>query len=231
DGVYRNSEVWINDHYLGKRPYGYSSFRYDLTPYVKWGTQKNVIAVKVDNSRQPNSRWYSGSGIYRNVWLTTTDKVFVDQWGTFVTAAASGSVSIATRVRNSSGADQQATLITIMYDGAGKEVARTSSPSLLHKNDVTEISQVLTVRRPIVWSLENPYLYKAVSRVESQGRAGDVYETTFGIRSFVFDSERGFILNGKPTKINGVCNHQDLGSLGSAINKRALERQLEILKA
>src|SRR5437667_1280600 len=128
DGVYRNSEVWINGHYLGKRPYGYISFQYDLSPYVNYGSHKNLIAVRVDNSQQPNSRWYSGSGIYRNVWLTTIDKVHVDHWGTYITtpevSAQSAKVEIKTSVRNGSENDLPVTLTTIVVNAAGKEVAR-----------------------------------------------------------------------------------------------------------
>ncbi|MDQ3819046.1 MAG: DUF4982 domain-containing protein, partial [Acidobacteriota bacterium] len=235
DGVYRNSEVWINGHYLGKRPYGYISFEYELTPYLNYGGQKNVIAVKVDNSQQPNSRWYSGSGIYRNVWLTTTDKVFVDHWGTYITTPdaneRSSDVEVKTKVRNASESDQPVTLTTLIYDAAGKEIARTASKNVAAKGSVSEVAQTLHVNRPTLWTLDNPYLYKAVSQIEQGGKVVDRYETVFGIRYFTFDRERGFLLNGKPVKIRGVCDHHDLGSLGAAINVRALERQLEMLKA
>src|SRR5436190_6577897 len=126
DGVYRNSEVWINGRYLGKRPYGYSAFRYELTPQLRYGTERNVIAVRVDNSQQPNSRWYSGSGIYRHVRLVTTDRVHVDQWGTYVTtpavSAESSRVTILTSVRNEGHGRQRVVLRTIVYDSGGKEV-------------------------------------------------------------------------------------------------------------
>ncbi|MCI0512565.1 DUF4982 domain-containing protein [candidate division KSB1 bacterium] len=235
DGVYRNSEVWINGNFLGKRPYGYSSFRYELTPHLKYGAAQNVIAVRVDNSQQPNSRWYSGSGIYRNVWLVVTDQLFVDHWGTTVTtpevSAQSVRVLLKTKIRNSAATDQSVTLQTIIYDAAGKKVAAVTSDSLLPANTVGEMVQKVSVHNPILWSLENRHLYQAVSQVMGDGKLRDDYTTTFGIRYFVFDSARGFSLNGKPTKILGVCNHHDLGCLGAAINTRALERQLEILKA
>ncbi len=235
DGVYRNSEVWINGNYLGKRPYGYSSFRYELTPHLRYGDKKNVIAVKVDNSQQPNSRWYSGSGIYRNVWLVITDKVFVDHWGTFITtpevSEQSATVSLKTKVRNALEQDQPITLKTTIYNQAGKRVTAVAFDTTISKNSIGEISQQAIINNPTLWSLENPYLYKAVSQVICDGKVRDDYETTFGIRYFEFDSEKGFALNGKPTKILGVCNHHDLGCLGAAINTRALERQLEMLKA
>ncbi len=235
DGVYRNSEVWINGRYLGKRPYGYSSFQYELTPHLNFGAQKNVLAVKVDNSQQPNSRWYSGSGIYRNVWLTTTEKARVDHWGTYVTtpevSERSATVAIKTKVRNDSESDAPVNLSTIIYDSGGKEVARASEKNVATKGATAEISQQLKVTNPMLWSDTRPYLYKVISQLEQGGREIDRYETPLGIRQFVFDINKGFILNGKPVKIRGVCNHHDLGPLGAAINIRALERQLEILKA
>jgi beta-galactosidase len=235
DGVYRNSEVWLNGHYLGKRPYGYSSFQYDLTPYLNYGSQKNVMAVKVDNSQQPNSRWYSGSGIYRNVWLTVTDKVFVDHWGTYLTtpevSEQTARINLKTRLRNTTESDAPITVTTIVSDARGREVARASAENVIAKGSQSEIVQELTVKSPVLWSIDNPYLYKAVSRVQRNGRIVDTYETAFGIRYFAFDREKGFFLNGKRVKINGVCDHHDLGSLGAAVNTRALERQLEMLKA
>lgn len=234
DGVYRNSEVWINGHYLGKRPYGYSSFRYYLSPHLKFG-DKNVIAVKVDNSQQPNSRWYSGSGIYRNVWLTITDKIFVDHWGTSITtpeiSQQSAKINIRTSLRSQFASHQSVTLTTIIYTAAGKEAARVASKNAVAANATAEVVQTLNVNRPALWSVENPHLYKAISEITHGGKVIDRYETPFGIRYFVFDRERGLLLNGKLVKINGVCNHHDLGSLGAAINTRALERQLELLKA
>jgi beta-galactosidase len=234
DGVYRNSEVWLNGHYLGKRPYGYISFAYELSPYLNYGNQKNVLAVKADNSQQPNSRWYSGSGIYRNVWLTTVDKLHVDHWGTYITTprvtAESATVSTETSVRNASESTQSFTLRTFIYDANGKEVARAESSRELAKGASAKVPHQLNVRRPVLWSIENPHLYRAVSRIEAGGKLTDAYETLFGIRYFAFDREKGFFLNGKRVSINGVCNHHDLGALGAAVNTRALERQLEMLK-
>jgi len=235
DGVYRNSEVWINGRYLGKRPYGYSSFRYELTPFLKYGSEKNVVAVKVDNSQQPNSRWYSGSGIYRNVRLVKTERVFVDQWGTYITTPRvtekSATVSIRTRVRNSTGQDQPMVLKTAVLNETGKTVASADSAAIVPKDSVCEVVQNVTIENPPLWSLENPRLVKAVTTIERKGRVCDEYETMFGIRAFRFDSDNGFFLNWKQVKIKGVCNHHDLGCLGAAVNRRAIERQLEIMKA
>ena len=235
DGVYRNSQVWINGQYLGKRPYGYSSFRYELTPHLRYGRERNVIAVRVDNSQQPNSRWYSGSGIYRHVRLVTTSPVHVDQWGTYVTTpevtAASARVTIRTTVRNASQADQPITLRTVFYDAVGQEVAAATTEARVARDSVTEIAQDLLIRNPTRWSLERPYLYRAVSRLACGGKACDDYSTPFGVRAFAFEPDRGFILNGAHVKIRGVCLHHDLGALGAAVNTRALERQLQIMKA
>src|SRR6266550_1339715 len=234
DGVYRNSEVWINGHYLGKRPYGYSSFRYELTRQLRYGRASNVIAVRVDNSQQPNSRWYSGSGIYRHVRLVTTAPAHVDHWGTYVTTPdvtrATARVTIRTTVRNASQADQPITLRTVLYDAAGREVAAGSTEARVARDSASEVAQDLVIRNPTLWSLERPYLYRAVSRVVCGGKPCDEYDTPFGVRTFVFDPDRGFILNGTPVKIRGVCLHHDLGALGAAVNTRALERQLELMR-
>ncbi|HJP94924.1 MAG TPA: beta-galactosidase GalB [Pyrinomonadaceae bacterium] len=234
DGVYRNSEVWINGHYLGKRPYGYSTFEYELTPYLAYGPKQNVIAVKVDNSQQPNSRWYSGSGIYRNVWLTTLDPVHVEHWGTYVTtpevSEQSATVVIKTKVNNGSKGATPINLTTIIQDARGREVARGTERGAAARDSHTEVSQTLKVSMPVLWSDERPYVYKIISQLEQGGRIVDRYETPLGIRTFRFDVNRGFILNGKPVKIRGTCNHHDLGSLGTAVNTRAIERQLQMLK-
>lgn len=227
DGVYKNGEVFINGHSLGVRPYGYSSFQYDLTPYLKYGNEKNVVAVKVDNSRQPNSRWYSGSGIYRNVWLTTLDKTHIDNWGTYITTPEINSkeavVAIQTKVVNGSNANT--VLLTTVYDANGKKVVSSTKNA-----DNNTISQSVKIPKPKLWSVEQPYLYKVVSQLKSGTVILDEYATEVGIRYFSFDREKGFWLNGKRVKILGVCNHHDLGALGSAVNTRALERQLQLLK-
>ncbi|RYZ45590.1 MAG: glycoside hydrolase family 2, partial [Chitinophagaceae bacterium] len=188
---------------------------------------KNVIAVKVDNSQQPNSRWYSGSGIYRNVWITTLSTSHIDHWGTFVTTPNIGQNEATVSVKTNLILDGKTkpVLTTTLYDAVGKRVASSTVSA------TSETEQTLTVRNPQLWSVDRPYLYKAVSQLKSGNTILDTYETIVGIRSFSFDREKGFFLNGKPLKILGVCQHHDLGALGAAINKRALERQLEILKA
>jgi beta-galactosidase len=234
DGIYRNSEVWINGNYLGKRPYGYSSFRYNLTPYLVYGEEKNVIAVKVDNSQQPNSRWYSGSGIYRNVWLVSTKKVAVDHWGTFITTpvatADSAVVRISTTIRNSTDKSARLILTSVVYNPAGKKVATAKMTGINLSDSIGVFNQEVRIKNPALWKVDMPDLYRVVTEIISEDRIADRYETEFGIRSFAFDSAKGFFLNGEPMKILGVCNHHDLGCLGAAVNTRALERQLEILK-
>ncbi len=234
DGVYMNSEVWINGHSLGVRPNGYISFRYDLTPYLKQGNEKNVIAVRVDNGHQPNSRWYSGSGIYRNVWLVTVNKIYVDHWGTYITAPNAtdqlAQVFVSTKVNNNSSVDTSITLQTTIYDSSSSPIFFTHDEMKLGPNSVKEKKQRFLVGFPHLWSTEDPYLYKAVTQIISNGKVIDEYATTFGIRYFTFDAEKGFSLNGKPMKIFGVCDHHDLGCLGTVVNTRALERQLDILK-
>jgi beta-galactosidase len=234
DGVYRNSEVWINDHYLGKRPYGYSSFQYDLSPYLKYGNEKNVIAVKVDNSEQPNSRWYSGSGIYRNVWLTVTDKTHVSYDGTYITTpkvnSKSASVHLEVNVVVPANGKQAISTATTVFNKQGQIVAKRISAVPSTQDPFATVSQDFVVNNPVLWSVDKPYLYKAVTQIISNGKIVDEYTTPFGIRYFSFDVDKGFSLNGKRVKINGVCDHHDLGCLGAAINKSALRRQLQILK-
>lgn len=234
DGVYHNSEVWINGKYLGIRPNGYISFRYDLTRHIHFGNKENIIAVKVDNSKQPNSRWYSGSGIYRNVWLVKTNPVHIDHWGTFVTTPQvnedSARIMIDVKIRNKRKREGGFDIRTVIYDNNEKEIASTSTDNTALNDSVITIQQEINVSSPHLWSIEDPYLYKIVTFVEQDGELFDQYETPLGIRYFKFDSEKGFFLNGKSVKIKGVCNHHDLGALGAAVNTRALERQLEIMK-
>ena len=233
DGIYRNSEVWINGTYLGKRPNGYISFRYELTPFIKYGAN-NVIAVKVDNSKQPNSRWYSGSGIYRNVRLVTTNAVYVDNYGTYVTTpnitADKAEIAIQTTVKNAMLTAQSVEVEQRLYDADGQLVSTMKGVLGVNKESSIKSFQRLAVKKPVLWNLDKPYLYKLVTRLIVSGVQTDEYTTHVGIRSFTFDVNKGFILNGKHVKINGVCNHHDLGALGTAVNERAIERQLEILK-
>ena len=235
DGVYRNAEVWINGQWLGKRPYGYSSFSYDLTPYLKYGNEKNIMIVKADNSQQPNSRWYSGSGIYRNVWLVKTNSIHVTTNGVFVSTPVVNNqqavVNIQSDLLNESGKEETVKIVTTLYNMDGVVTGTNTVNQPLKINETTTLRQQIKVTNPQLWSLENPYQYKVGIKVFLNGKLADEYTQLFGIRYFNMDMNKGFSLNGKPVKILGVCNHHDLGCLGAAINTRALERQLEILKA
>ena len=234
DGIYQKGEVWLNGHRLGMRPYGYSSVRYELTPWLRYGGQENVIAVKVDNSQQPNSRWYSGSGIYRNVWLVKTGRLYVPQWGTYITTPEVNeevaTVVVETKIENRMDGPVPVVLKTTVNGPGGKKAVSAETPvgeAVIGENVLV---QELKVNHPVLWSIDNPALYTAVTEVYSNGQLTDSYETTFGIRYFHFDPHSGFFLNGKNVKLLGVCQHHDLGCLGAAVNTRAIERQLEILK-
>lgn len=234
DGVYQHSEVWLNGHSLGQRPNGYISFRYELTPYLKPAGQPNVLAVRVDNSAQPNSRWYSGSGIYRHVRLVTTHQVAVAEWGTFVrtpqVSTAAATVAVQTQLRNATGAPQTVALETVLLDKSGQEVARQVTAGVKVAGASVTVSQTLKLTNPQLWSVAKPYLYRVKTTILAGKTVEDEYATPLGIRTCAFDSQRGFLLNGQPLRIQGVCQHHDLGALGAAVNTRAIERQLEILK-
>lgn len=233
DGAYMNSTVYINGHELGTRPYGYISFSYDLTPYIKWG-EENVVAVRVDNAEQPNSRWYSGCGIYRNVWLTKMNPVHVAQWGTYVTADEvsknSARLIVRTTLENEQATDAPLELLSQLIDENGKVIGNASTRLTVEQGKQLEAAQEIHVENPELWSVDRPYLYTIKTEVLVDGEPVDTYRTPFGIRTFRFDAQKGFILNGEQVKINGVCMHHDLGCLGAAVNTRAIERQLEILK-
>jgi beta-galactosidase len=233
DGIYQKGEVWINGRRLGMRPYGYTSVRYELTPYLIFGGE-NVLAVKVDNSEQPNSRWYSGSGIYRNVWLVKTQKLHIGHWGTYVTTPyisdGNATVSVETTVENRTADSADVKLVSLIYNQDGDQVSSAEKWERIPPGKKGIISQETNVQNPELWDITNPALHKVVSHVYNDDELTDIYETTFGIRDFNFDPYEGFSLNGRKVKLLGVCQHHDLGCLGAAINVRAMERQLEILK-
>ena len=235
DGVYRNSDVWINGHHLGQRPYGYSSFAYDLTPYANFGTKANVLAVRVDHSEAADSRFYTGSGIYRHVWLVTTQPVHVDQWGTYVytpvASEAGALVSVEATAVNGSKSSAAMKVTTSIEDADGHEVGTTAGEAQIAAGGSHTFPQQAAVAHPRLWSMESPYLYVAVTRVFANGVLTDEYRTPFGIRTIRFDPNHGFFLNGKPEKLKGVCIHHDLGALGAAFSEAALERRLKTLKA
>jgi beta-galactosidase len=227
DGVYMNSTVYINGHLLGNRPYGFSSFQYDLTPYIN-KVGENVIAVRVDNSDQPNCRWYSGCGIYRHVYLLATGGLRVDHWGVFAKSTTDG-FDVSVNVMNDLSKMQVVTVRNTVVDASGKIVASKSSiMNAVKGKSVSE--QKLTLNNPHLWSVDDPYIYKVKTELIVKGKVVDGTITNVGVRTFKFDSQTGFSLNGIAMKINGVCQHHDLGCLGAAINEDALHRQLRMLK-
>ena len=238
DGAMAYATVWLNGRFVGGWPYGYASFELDLTPYIEFGTD-NVIAIRLGNPPD-SSRWYPGGGIYRNVWLVKTAPVHVGHWGTFVTTTdvnqSAATVNLNVSIDNNSASAASVTVETQIYELVNGR--KTSKPVSSSGPITTAIaasasnSSMMTVRvnSPKLWNLQKPNLYAAVTTVEQNGKTIDAQETDFGIRTIKFDVDKGFFLNGEHVRINGVCDHHDLGPLGSAINTRALERQIELLK-
>ena len=239
DGAMSYVSVWCNGQYVGGWPYGYASFRLDLTPYIKAG-QKNVLAIRLDNP-DDTSRWYPGSGIYRNVWLVKTSPVHVEQWGTFVRNQQVDSeiavMEMGVNIENHAGEDVQVKLQTSVYlqgkDGrpVGEEVTQSMTKDIAIKKDSWSSARFqFKVDKPKLWDIDTPNCYVAVSRVFMDGKEMDSYETPFGIRTIEFTHNQGFMLNGQKVAIKGVCMHHDLGALGAAFNEVAAERQLRIMK-
>jgi beta-galactosidase len=233
EGVYMNSEVFINGKSLGIYPYGYSSFSYNLTPYLNFG-KENIISVKVDNSQQKNSRWYSGSGIYRHVWVIVTDPVHIANWGvTIVTPEVSSkkaTVQITTLVKNETDLTQSIVIKTHLWGANSKNAGNNQIKVELAANSDKEIAQTINVSNPLLWTPETPHLYQAQIQILKDKIVTDDTKTSFGIRSIKFTAENGFLLNGKRVKINGGCVHHDNGCLGAAAFDRAEERRVELHK-
>jgi beta-galactosidase len=234
DGAMSNARVWLNGKELGGRPYGYIGFSVDLTPELRGGGAVNVLAVRLAPEAN-SSRWYPGAGIYRNVWLDVTGPIHVARWGTYVTtplvSAAKATVTVKTELRNRGAAVVSVMLRTSILDAAGRRVAMLEAPAAIDADGVASVAGQLTVTHPQRWDIDHPSLYTLISEVLEDQQVVDRYQTTFGVRSIVFDHDRGLLLNGRPVKIHGVCLHHDLGALGAAVNRRATERQLQILKA
>lgn len=232
DGVYQNSDVWINGHHLGHYPNGYMSFYYDLTPFVKSG--ENIISVRVDNALQPNTRWYSGSGIYRHVWLDIANPLHIVQWGTYITTpqvdSSSATINVKTKIDNSSAVFKNIVLRSVIVDAKGNEIASNESPISVPSKNQTETEQKITVIDPVLWSLESPTMYSVRSVVLEKGKVIDEMISPFGIREIKYDANKGFLLNGKQVKMNGVCLHHDAGSVGAAVPLAMWVRRLKTLK-
>ena len=222
DGAFRNSSTYLNGTLLGTNFSGYTSFVYDMTPYIKFG-ETNVLAVKLD-AKLNEGWWYEGRGIYRPVRLLITDKLHVAKWGTFVTTPTvtsnSATVNIKTSIANEYGDDAHCTLESVILDMKDNVVGTARGTSTITANGTHEFNQDISVTSPNLWCPENPCLYKVVSKVSRDGNATDEYQTPFGIRTFYFDTDKGFFMNGKHYKLNGVCNHDDYAGLGNAIPKR-----------
>lgn len=235
DGIFHQSDVYINGHHLGFRPYGFCSIEYDLTPYLNYKGD-NVLAVRVNRSgKEDIARWYTGSGIYRHTWLQVTEPVHIATYGTYVTTPSvdnsRAEVRIVTTLVNTQNQQKNLTVSQRILDETGKEMAKSKRLKYtLAANDSTDVAQQLELPKPQLWSPETPYLYTMETTVKSGSKVLDVYKTTFGVRTIKFDSEKGFILNSKRMKLKGMCLHQDAGSLGTAVPNRSYERRLEILK-
>ncbi|WP_114778600.1 sugar-binding domain-containing protein [Botryobacter ruber] len=234
EGVYMNSEVFINGKSLGVRPYGYSSFFYDLTPYLQYG-KENVIAVRVDNAQQKNSRWYSGSGIYRHVWLTVTNPVHIGQWGVAISTPGvsreKATVQVKTLVKNDKKSSQRIVVSTQLTDKSGKSAGKGDAEVTVPANGEKEVVQSIIVEKPGLWSPETPVLYEAQVKLVKGRSTLDEVNNSFGIRSIAFSTEKGFQLNGETVILNGGCVHHDNGILGAAAYDRAEYKKVELLKA
>ncbi len=236
DGVMANSDVWINGVHLGKRPFGYVSFRYEMTPHLKFGNAApNVLAVRTDNLGQPASRWYTGAGIYRHVRLITTGPVHLEKWATFVTtpsvAANRATVRVQSSVVNQSAAPRSVALQVTLLDSAGKTVGSgQTAAQMVAAGQSVRFERDVLVDNPRLWSIENPSLYRVVARVRAGNTTLDDEIVTTGIREARFEAATGFWLNGRNLKIKGVCLHHDAGALGAAVPLRAWERRLQTLK-
>jgi beta-galactosidase len=232
DGVYMNSDVWINGRHLGKHPYGYTSFYFDLTPFIQKG--ENIIAVRIDNSLQRNSRWYSGSGIYRHVWLNIAGPVHIAQWGTYITTpsvdSSSATISIRSTIENNLPMTKTIKLRSVAINESGKEIAIVETPVSLAPSGKSDFEQTIKMASPSLWSIDTPSLYHLHSSLLEGTKVVDDLISSFGIRKIEYDKDKGFFLNGKHVKMNGVCLHHDAGCLGAAVPEQAWRRRLQLLK-
>lgn len=235
DGVMANSDVWINGFHLGKRPYGYISFSYDLTGHLKFGKgESNILVVRADNSVQPASRYYTGAGIYRHVRLVVTNPVHIVQWGVYVSTSQvsekKATINLQTKVINETSSPNSIVIETTIVDPSGKIVKSAESKLAIPVGKSVTIDQSIEVSNPELWNLDQPNLYQAITKIKSAKNTIDGQATIFGIRNSKFEAATGYWLNGKNIKIKGVCLHHDAGAFGSAVPLRAWERRLELLR-
>jgi len=232
EGVYNRSEVFINGHSLGKRPNGYISFAYDATPFIKYG-EENTISVRVDHSQSADSRWYTGSGIYRNVWLVYSNPVHIAQWGVYAypeVNKGNGTLNVEVDIENGSKAKTNLTVVNELFTKEGKSVAKTTNKVEVAQNQNGKILTKLNVSNPQLWDINNPNLYELKTTVLKDGKEIDKTVTQTGFRTFTFDPNNGFALNGKWMKMKGVCLHHDAGVLGSAVPREVWKTRLKTLK-
>lgn len=231
DGAMSNAQVYLNGNYIGHWPYGYTSFRFDLTPYCRFG-EENILAVRLDNQEE-SSRWYTGAGLYRNVRLVVRHACSVTHWGTFIQTPIVNTkeavASISTTIDKKAHGTKKLRLVTDVYDDTGKKVASSQQVKVV-KDSLFTFVQDIKIEHPKLWDVHNPAMYTSVSNLYEEDILLDQYTTPFGIRKINFDPNKGFLLNNENMKIKGVCMHHDLGPLGAAVNESALERQLEMLK-
>ena len=230
DGAMSLAKVYLNGNFVGEWLYGYASFSFDLTSFIQFD-KPNVLAVRLEN-RPESSRWYAGAGIFRNVRLVKTAATYIPQWGTFITTpkvtAKAAEINIQTELVSADGKQLQVRLVTDIFTKSGVKVASVSSKQTVHNKAL--FTQKATIKNPALWSLETPHLYTAISKVYVDNILKDEYKTTFGCRNIRFDKDKGFFLNDKHVKLQGVCMHHDLGPLGAAVNYRATERQVAMMK-
>ena len=233
DGIYERAQLWLNGVRVGEQDYGYSSFGIDATPDLNFGGE-NVLAVKVDNSNQPNCRWYSGSGSYRHTRLVAVSPLHIPRWGTYVTTPSvnreSAVVDLKVELQNDTQQESSCQITTRLLDPSGKEIAQATSPAKVSANGAGAVSQQFRVPHPSLWSPDSPVLYALETEIVASGKPVDSYRTPFGIRSIAYDKDHGFLLNGEPVKMKGVCLHHDGGSVGAAVPVGVWERRLKSLK-
>ncbi len=249
DGVYMNSDVWVNDHFIGRYPNGFNSFYYDISEFIRGGN--NTIAVRVDNSNQPSARWYPGSGIYRHVWLTITDPLHIEQWGSTVTTkeitAKEATIQVATKIRvgpfprtkwffletdtsKNKRITKRCSLTTKIFDDQNNLVGQNITQINVEDFSKQEIKQEIKITNPDLWSLTTPKLYKAYSVLATDSAQVDDCISSFGIRKITLDPVKGFKINGSAVKVKGACIHQDAGPLGRVIPRKIWVQKLQVLK-
>ena len=234
EGIYRNGEVFVNGKSLGMRPNGFISYMYDVTPYIKFGA-KNIISVRVDHSKSADSRYYTGSGIYRDVYLVYANPVHIDLWGVYHStpevSKEKATVRVQTTIKNTSGKQADLVIVNEILDKSNKLISKNTKKIRISPSATDTVSQNLKVDQPYLWSIDNPYLYKVSTSIYQGKNLVDKTIGNLGIRTLSFDPNKGFALNGKSMKVKGVCLHHDAGCLGAAVPREVWERRLIQLKS